>query len=46
MRLLCQLKGPESNDTPVMISTPNTQILLPNTISLIKGPGFLGEMTD
>ena len=46
MHLLRQLKGPERSDSPVMLSTTNTQILLLNTVSLIKGPGLLGEMTD
>jgi hypothetical protein len=42
--LLCQLKSPTSNDTPVVMSTLNTQNLSSNTILQSKKPGILGEI--
>lgn len=35
--LLCQLRGPRSNNTPVATSTLSAQILISNNLSPIKG---------
>ena len=43
---LCLPRGPIRNDIPIVTSTPNTQILVFNTILQRKVPGLLGEMAD
>lgn len=44
--LLCQLRGPKRNDTPITISVPSTQILVSNIILQEKEPVLLKEMAD
>lgn len=41
--LLCQLRGPRSNDIPVATSTPITQILASDNINSEKNRGSLDE---
>ena len=40
--LLCQLRGPKRNDTPITISIPSTQILVSNTVLEGKDQGSCG----
>lgn len=44
--LLCQLRGPKRNDTPLAKNIPSTQILIANTILQPKEPELHREMTD
>lgn len=46
MNLLSHLRDPGSNDTLVVMSTSNTNILISNSILQWKKPGFLGKITD
>lgn len=36
----------KSNDTPITISTPSTQIMASKYYSSLKGTGILGEVAD
>ena len=44
--LLCQLRGPKRNNTPVAASIPTIQTMVSNTILQKKQLGLLGEMGD
>lgn len=43
---LCQLRRLRSNNTPIAMSTPSTQILVSNTPLQEKELGHLGKMAD